>query len=79
MKAEHWSWDDGGEGGCDSLDSVNTPAEVENKRKADQILRDMGMQGTYCCTLEGENWSDLMQKYYDHQGWGVYRPPPEEV
>jgi hypothetical protein len=78
MKAEHWSWGPDDEyGGCEGLDPVGTPELDENKKKVDQIMREMyGDTGKYCCTIEGKNWTEIQQKYHQHMGWGEYRPPP---
>jgi hypothetical protein len=27
-----------------------------------------------CCTIEAATWDEAMSKYYEHMGWGTYRP-----
>lgn len=58
MKAEHWNCDDG---------EVIFP--IPHKQK--KFLTE---NGTFCCTIIGKNWNDIMRKYHKHMGWEPYKP-----
>jgi uncharacterized glyoxalase superfamily protein PhnB len=44
---------------------------VQGNNQLDKIL-DSG--ATLLYTIEGEDWDDCIQKYYDKNGWGTYVP-----
>lgn len=63
MRLQHWVvW--GASGPCGDL--VQPEGSVP--------LVGQGDEARPCCVVEGRNLIEAMQRYYDHQGWGTYKP-----
>lgn len=72
MIAHHWTVDEaytGPEEDCYGGDVVSFPEFFTDPKNAWELV---GLKP--CCVIEGESWNVIMQKYYDHMDWGVYRP-----
>jgi hypothetical protein len=53
----------GKDGRANTLIPGEGPPQIQDEDNAELIWK-----------IEAESWEEAMQKYYDLQGWGIYRP-----
>lgn len=75
MIAEHWDIDedyDGPEEDTHGGGVVSMQSFFKDPKNKWQLV---GLK--FCCHIHGADWNEIMQKYYDHMGWGTYHPMEE--
>jgi hypothetical protein len=71
MICEHWKVDEDYNGSEEVLgeDCVSTPEFFTDPNNA---ALNVGLKR--CCTIEGEDWNEVMTKYHEHMGFEPYIP-----